>query len=172
MMLKHLQPQDVDGFLDLLEQSFPQDERRPRDEQIAVLDDDGYTPLVVHDEQGTVAALITLWVLDEFVFVEHFAVRSDLRGAGLGSRVLAELAQCFPKRICLEVELPETDMARRRIAFYERSGFSLNLYPYEQPAYAPDRESVPLLIMTTDGPIERACFERLRDALYCRVYHI
>ncbi|MBR7146301.1 MAG: GNAT family N-acetyltransferase, partial [Oscillospiraceae bacterium] len=53
-----------------------------------------------------------------------FAVREDCRGSGIGSELLDELIGTLPHPICLEVEPPETEIAKRRIAFYERNGFS------------------------------------------------
>ena len=52
-------------------------------------------------------------------------------------------------RICLEVELPETEMAARRIGFYERNGFYYNDYFYMQPPIAEGRNAIPLRLMTT-----------------------
>ena len=43
---------------------------------------------------------------------------------------LQELMTQQSKRICLEVELPETELAIRRIRFYERNGLYLNSYDY------------------------------------------
>ena len=37
--------------------------------------------------------------------------------------MLQELVKQYQKPICLEVELPEDELTRRRIGFYERNGF-------------------------------------------------
>ena len=74
------------------------------------------------------------------------------------------------KDICLEVELPETEKAKRRIAFYERNGFFLNNYEYEQPAYSADKKAVPLLIMTYNKPVSYERFKEIRKELYLHVY--
>ena len=60
------------------------------------------------------------------------------RSGGIGGQMLdAMLARCS-KRACLEAELPETELAARRIGFYERHGFTVNAdYPYFQPALTP-----------------------------------
>ena len=70
------------------------------------------------------------------------------------------------------MEPPETEPAVRRIGFYRRCGFFLNEYPYLQPPLAPGRSTLPLLVMTTGGPVSRPQFEQIRDVLYARVYRI
>jgi len=72
----------------------------------------------------------------------------------------------FDKPACLEAELPETELAARRIGFYERHGFTVNAdYPYFQPALTPGGSPIPLHLLTTGGvrtPAElRAIGERL-----------
>ena len=171
MKLEVMTVQEFDAVYHLMEQSFPRDEYRPYERQRAVLDDPAYRIHVLRGENGGIAAFITLWSLGDVAFVEHFAVEPSLRGGGIGSRLLSEIKGLYPGMICLEVELPETDMARRRIGFYERNGFVLNHYPYEQPAYDEQRAGVPLLIMTTPRAIDEKEFARMRDALYRRVYH-
>jgi GNAT superfamily N-acetyltransferase len=159
-----------DAVYRLMLESFPRDELRSCEDQRALWDEPRFCPYVVHGEGGEAIALMTVWELDDVVFLEHFAVSPALRGGGLGSRLLGELVERYTKPICLEVERPETDVARRRIGFYRRNGFYLNGYDYEQPAYGADRERVPLLIMTTGGEVDRAGFERIRDGLYREVY--
>ena len=170
MSLAPLCPREFDRFWEIMEASVPRDERRPKEAQRALVGRPDHKVLVARDEHGMVIAFITLWDVGEFTFVEHFAVAPDHRGQGLGAHILCQAARLCSARLCLEVEVPETEIARRRVAFYERNGFCLNHYPYEQPAYAPDRESVPLLIMTAGGGIDRATFEQVRAALYSRVY--
>ena len=71
------------------------------------------------------------------------------RGLGLGSKMLKETAKLFEKPLCLEVEPPTTDIARRRIRFYERNGMCFNDYEYVQPPLSEGQNSLPLKIMTS-----------------------
>lgn len=169
-MLARMSPHEHEAMYRLMEQSFPRDELRCCEMQRQLLDEPAYHPYIVHGEGGEVIALLTVWDLDRVAFIEHFAVSPTLRGRGLGSILLGEVAQRYAKPICLEVERPETEMARRRIGFYRRNGFYLNEYDYEQPAYGDDRAPVPLYIMTTGGEIDRPTFEGIREELYREVY--
>ena len=69
-----------------------------------------------------------------------------------------------------EVELPETEMARRRIGFYQRGGFVLNPYPYVQPPISAGRNPLPLAIMSAPRAIGPEEFEEFRRLVYTRVY--
>ena len=47
--------------------------------------------------------------------------------------LLNDFLNHMEKTVFLEVEEPGTDLARRRIGFYERAGFCLNDFDYIQP---------------------------------------
>ena len=66
--------------------------------------------------------------------------------------------------------VPETVLAARRIAFYERNGFFLNDFPYLQPPLSNGRDPVPLRVMTSGRAVSREEFERIKALLYTRVY--
>ncbi len=69
------------------------------------------------EQKGKIIGFIAIWEFDDFVYVEHFALTESCRGLGLGSKMLKETAKLFEKPLCLEVEPPTTDIARRRIRF-------------------------------------------------------
>ena len=100
--------------------------------------------------------------LDDFCFVEHLAVSSGIRGGGLGGRFLDDFLQEHP-RVILEVEPPESDIARRRIGFYERHGFFLNRYPYEQPPLRKECGYFPLLLMSSAAPLSEEAFLKVKE---------
>ena len=72
-----------------------------------------------------------------------------MRGRGYGSEALAMLIARTEQPLILEAEPPTDELTRRRIGFYERSGFTLYDYPYVQPAYTADSQPVPLCLMGT-----------------------
>ncbi len=74
------------------------------------------------------------------------------------------------KKIVLETERPETDIARRRIRFYERLGFKLNRHNYTQPAYSPEKKPVPMFIMSHPKEITEQEFSAIREKLHKTVY--
>ena len=167
--LRRLHTGDFDRFYEVLLDSFPPDELRSRAEHKALLDRPDYR-VYAHYEEDELLAFLTVWTMEGFSFVEHFAVRSDRRGSGLGSRLLGKLQSTLKTRLFLEAELPDTELARRRIGFYERNGFYKNDYPYIQPPMEPGKNPVPMCIMTTHGPVDERVFEKLRSSLYNIVY--
>ena len=107
-MLKKLTVDQFDQIHHIMEQSFPRDERRPREEQLALFEKENYHVFGMTDQNGCVIALIAVWDLQTVVFVEHFAVSPDHRNGGLGSRLLQDLIHTLEVPLCLEVELPES----------------------------------------------------------------
>lgn len=164
---------DFDKMYAIMSSSFPSDEYRPYLEQKALLTNPRYRIFSVYDDiSSEMKAFIAVWNFDSFLYVEHFAVNPDFRNEGLGSRVLADIQAMFPKRICLEVEPPQTELSERRIAFYKRNGFYLNNYPYVQPPISKGRSPVPLMIMTTNGVASKDEHDSIKRTLYKHVYSV
>ena len=66
----------------------------------------------------------------------------------------------------------EEGIEKRRISFYERNGFCYNPYPYTQPSIAPGRKPIPLRIMTYQRTVTEAEYQKIKNLLYRRVYHV
>ena len=131
-----------------------------------------YTVYVIpDDESDCIKAFITVWEFEDFAFIEHFAVNPFYRNQGLGSLILHEILNLLPCQICLEVELPQTDFAKRRIGFYERNGFFINHYPYSHNLlYTRDKQPVPLLMMTSGSSISKGQFDKIKETVFKEVY--
>ncbi len=158
------------NFIALYESAFPEIERRPTDHEIAMTDP-RFEIRIIRQDDGTFAGFITLWHFSDFVYVEHFAMLPALRGCGLGSRTLQTLQKESALPIVLEIEMPEDELSRRRMAFYQRNGFSAMPQHYAQPSYAPTLPSLPLLIMTTTNDHSNQFFDTVKNTLYSEVYH-
>jgi len=169
-MLSLINLNEFDSVYSIMEASFPKDERRPYNEQLELMNNKHYRLYVNKKASGEINAFIAIWEFDSFIFAEHFAVSENARNLGLGSSILAEIRTLYDKLLCLEVELPETSLTKRRVAFYERNGFFLNLYPYSQPPISKGRNPVPLMIMISGRSITESEFAAIRDVLYKCVY--
>ena len=171
MHLERMRPEDFDTVCRLLAQSFPAGERRDAAGQRALLADRAYRIDILRAPSGGVQALMASWDFDSFVFFEHFAVDLACRGGGLGGQMLDALLSRFAKPACLEAELPETELAARRIGFYERHGFTVNAaYPYRQPALTPGGSPIPMYLLTTDGARTASELRAIEALLHTRVY--
>ena len=167
--LETLTERDFDSVWEIMEESFPRDERRSREAQRKILDVSWYH-LYGSRAHGELMAFLAVWEFDTFLFVEHFAVRKSCRNGGLGAVLLTQLTTQSRKPVILEVELPTGELEARRIAFYERNGFVMNPFEYMQPAMGEDRHAIPLRIMSYPKRLLADEFETMRDVLYCHVY--
>ena len=166
IFLINISVDEFDAVYDIMENSFPDDEYRSYCGQKMLFSKPEYDIYVVDGDDSTLRAFVSVWDFDNFAYIEHLAVNPACRNAGIGASILAAVKEKAGKRICLEVELPENDIARRRIGFYTRNGFSLNEYHYIQPPMSAGKNPVPLLIMTTDGAVDEKEFEYIKDKLY------
>lgn len=156
----------------MLDQSFPEQELRTAAGQKALFTNPYYRAVVSWLPDGSPLAFLGVWEFDTFRFVEHFAVAPAGRGKGTGGEFLRRYQQSGTTPVILEVEHPQTEIASRRIGFYERHGFALNHYPYEQPAMRAGQKPLPLLIMSWPRGIKEEEFRQTRRVLYTEVYHV
>ena len=163
-MLQRINETDFPEICRIMQASFSDDEYRPYDEQLALFEEPEYRIYYMP------AGFLAVWEFESFIYIEHFAVDPALRNSGTGSAMLQELVKQYQKPICLEVELPEDELTRRRIGFYERNGFVFNEYPYIQPPISKGKSPVPLRIMTYRSEITREEFQKMKEILYRRVY--
>ena len=171
-MLTDINMNQFDEIYSLMEISFPPDERRPYAEQKALLDLSCYHILARLDPSNThIQGFFAVWDTPALCFIEHFAVNPLDRNQGLGAAMLQELMTQQSKRICLEVELPETELAIRRIHFYERNGLYLNSYDYTQPALSAGQQAIPLYLMTSGHTLDLSEFTAIQKEIMQHVYH-
>ena len=163
-MLQRINETNFPEIYRIMQASFSDDEYRPYDEQLALFEEPEYRIYYMP------AGFLAVWEFESFIYIEHFAVDPALRNSGTGSAMLQELVKQYQKPICLEGELPEDELTRRRIGFYERNGFVFNEYPYIQPPISKGKSPVPLRIMTYGEAITRETFEAMKNVLYRSVY--
>lgn len=122
-------------FSELFQSSFPVNERRPLESLKKIISDesDVYCDAVLRN--NVYVGLLVYWDFADFVYVEYLAVDPDIRGGGIGARILSQLRDGARKPVVLEVEPPLNELAKRRIGFYERNGFVLLDNEYFQPSY-------------------------------------
>lgn len=173
MTLTPLYPTYFAPSLSLYLAAFPEEERRPEAawEELMHQSPLFHTDAILDD--GDYCGFITSWHFSNFIYVEHFAISSSRRGGGIGGRAFeCFMKQCAGKEIVLEVETPDTEIARRRIGFYERHAMHLLPNDYQQPPYRPTGEYFPLRIMSTLPEATPAHFEEIKEALYREVYGV
>lgn len=127
-----------------------------------------------------ICGFIALWDFGDFMFIEHFAIKEELRNKGIGKIVIEKIKEENENinkgknrnAIILEAPKPETDIAARRIAFYERNSFVKNEFNYIQPSYGEGKEPVPMIIMSYPDKISSEKLEDIKKEIYSSVYGI
>ena len=171
MAIFPMEKEDFDKIYSLMEASFPKDEYKPYRAQKSLLEKPEYKIFVSRqDDKGDIRVFAAVWDFGFAVYVEHLAVSPRHRNGGIGGKILDEVVEIFGRRLCLEVEPPETEMARSRIEFYKRHGFFFNDTLFVQPPLAPGQRSIPLHIMTYGKPATARELDRINSVLRRKVY--
>ncbi|MGE7110365.1 GNAT family N-acetyltransferase [Lysinibacillus sp. NPDC047702] len=163
---------EFDEIFALMEVSFPESERRTYAGQKGLLAEPYYRLITETNNNNQIVAFLAAWEFPSFRFVEHIAVDPILRGSGVGGKMLAAYMKESKKPILLEVEYPDTELAQRRIGFYERLGYRLNSFEYVQPPLHKEKDDLPLKIMSYPQLLTNEEFILYREILYRNVYKI
>ena len=147
----------MDAAMALYRRSFPAHELRLWPDQQAVMNDPLYHfDLCLLD--GAQAGLILYWDFGAYIYVEHFCVEPTMRGHGLGTLILAELAK-KGKPIILEIDPLTDDVAVRRKGFYERCGYIANGFAHVHPPYQAANHGHALIVMSHPRALSQAEFD-------------
>lgn len=163
---------EFDDIFEIMDEAFPDSEMRTYEKQKDLLNDKYYRIITKKNENNKVIAFMAVWEFNDFTFVEHLATSRDARGSGIGTKFLCEYINEAQKPIILEVEPPNTEIAKRRIGFYQRIGFCLNDFPYKQPPLREGHGWSPLMVMTYPSPIHEKEFKKYKDKIYKESYKI
>lgn len=151
--------------------AFPPEERRDFDTICGLLRATETFGMSLLCDTYVPVGFITYWRWSQFAYIEHFAVSAVSRGRGYGTKALSLFSKEVEQPIVLEVKLPLDEMARRRIAFYERAGFTLCPRRYIQPPYSNQLPPVELHLMFYGGDLDHT-FEEVRDKIHREVYGV
>lgn len=159
---------DFENIWPIFEEAFTSEFRRSREGQAALLKNPKYHLHIYGQQEDSPAGFMGCWHFDDFIFVEHFAVDKNLRGKGMGAKMMKDLLS-EGKLVILEVEEPDTEINRRRIGFYERAGLMFHDFPYFQPSFIRGEKPVPLKIMAS-RLLSAEEFCKYREKLFEEVY--
>ena len=160
-----------DFVKNLMVASFPKEEYRDLNELDQFIDTKEHFVCNAILSDGNPIGLFNYWNLGDFYYAEHFAIDPNLRNGGYGKTTLTAICEELHKPIVLEVERPDTEMAIRRIGFYERFGFELWKNNYLQPPYRKGDDYLPLYLMS-HGEINNDAFEEVKNKIYKEVYQV
>ncbi len=162
---------DFDKIFEIMDEAFPNNEMRTYEEQKKLLSNERYH-IYKEYSNGKIIGFLAYWDLENCLFLEHLAVDKNFRGHGTGANIILNNIKNVNKPVFLEVELPTTDLAARRINFYKRLGFFLNEFTYVQPALRKNEKSQNLFIMSYKKPISEQEFIKYKNEIYKNVYNL
>lgn len=156
----------------LLTASFPENEYRTLSQLRKLTDaDNAFVNQIVQDDNQLIG-LLTAWDFGDFIYLEHFATDPTQRNKGYGKRILETWCSQTSKPLVLEVEEPIEEMAKRRIGFYQRNGFTLWEKPYQQPPYKSGDSYLPMRLMVRGNLNCEQDYERIKNKIYQEVYGV
>ena len=89
-MFERITEKTFDEIFPLLESAFPVTELRMKEDQRALLKEPCYRLYGVRRE-GAFAATFATWEIEDFLYIEHFAVKEEYRNGGYGGMLLDAL---------------------------------------------------------------------------------
>ena len=168
----HLAEQDgvFEQVWTIFTEAFTGFERRTRREQMRVMRHPLYRfSAVMHG--GTVVGMLAWWNLPGFCFVEHFAIAAAQRSGGFGRRAMELLQAHVARPVVVDVEPFGTDQqAARRVAFYNRLGFSYCGRPVTLPPYE-GKPTAPSNLMAWPIALDGAGREHVLATIGREIYH-
>ena len=141
---------------ELYQAAFPIDERREIEVQEKIFEhEDFYFEIIT--ENNDFIGFITWWKFEGLLYIEYLATLDIHRGKGYGKSIHEDFISNHSEEYettILEVELPNSEIDKRRIGFYERLNFKLNPHKYQQLPYRVNGAKVDLLIMSYPTTID------------------
>ena len=167
-----LSPELFEDFYEIMKASFPKEERRSRQGFLELISSCEKYKIFSLLEDGRLIAFFTVWDFANFSFGDHFAVSENFRNKGIGGELLEKVLSTSHHPFILEAELPESEIAERRLNFYKRNGFKINGFPYLLPPMQEGCEAVPMRILSYPESLSEGKFNLIKETLYNRVYNV
>lgn len=142
----------------LYESAFPLHEKRSHTAKIRALNHANYQLQAWFDD-GLFVGMIGMWHFDDYSYIEHLAVNDSLRGQGYGKRMLNQFLQQSSLTV-LEIDPLTTEIARKRLRFYQSLGFLVNHYPHTHPTYHEHLADHELIVLSYPRQIEPQQYQR------------
>ncbi|MCL1838881.1 MAG: hypothetical protein FWG47_06170 [Propionibacteriaceae bacterium] len=107
----------------------------------------------------------------KFVFGEYIVIAPRWQGQRIGEAVVHTILTRENAPLVFETEPPDTETARRRIAFHERLGGRLWDATYMQPTYHADLPWTPMLLYR-NGDLADEHRDTVRETIHRKVYNV
>ena len=164
--------EEFDRFYQILSNNFPTKEIKEYNYMKDTFHAGLYQVLTLKDNDQIVG-IMSFYQHDDFRFIDYFAIDGSLKGKGMGSKMLQYFINLDDKMVILEVEHPEDEQSKRRIAFYQRNGLYLNdQFEYFVPPVRNLKHRLYFHLMSSKRKINNIEFEKYYPQILKMVYGI
>lgn len=172
MKYELLKLEEFDRFYQILSNNFPTKEIKEYNYTKDTFHAGLYQVLTLKDNDQIVG-IMSFYQHDDFRFIDYFAIDGSLKGKGMGSKMLQYFINLDDKMVILEVEHPEDEQSKRRIAFYQRNGLYLNdQFEYFVPPVRNLKHRLYFHLMSSKRKINNIEFEKYYPQILKMVYGI
>lgn len=172
MKYELLKLEEFDRFYQILSNNFPTKEIKEYNYMKDTFYAGFYQVLTLKDNDQIVG-IMSFYQHDDFRFIDYFAIDGSLKGKGMGSEMLQYFINLDDKMVILEVEHPEDEQSKRRIAFYQRNGLYLNdQFEYFVPPVRNLKHRLYFHLMSSKRKINNIEFEKYYPQILKMVYGI
>ena len=161
-----------EDFYAIMKDSFPKEERRTKKDFLSLVKSSEKYKIYAFLDGEKLIAFFSIWEFEGFTFGDHFAVCKELRNKGFGANLLKKVLSHSRLPFVLEAELPDCEIAARRLGFYTRNGFKVNDFPYLLPPMQKGCKAVPMHILSYPESISEGEFKAIKETLYKEVYNV
>ncbi len=169
LTIKRIRGTDSPWFTDvdaLYESAFPLHEKREPQAKASALKHDNYVLQAWFDGEQFIG-MIGAWDFAGYTYIEHLAVNGKLRAQGYGKRMLSQFLQMHPLTV-LEIDPLTTEIAHKRLRFYQSLGFYENGYRHFHPSYHVGMADHELIVLSYPQQISDEQYRRFNADL-CKV---
>lgn len=172
MKYELLKLEEFDRFYQILSNNFPTKEIKEYNYMKDTFHAGLYQVLTLKDNDQIVG-IMSFYQHDDFRFIDYFAIDGSLKGKGMGCKMLQYFINLDDKMVILEVEHPEDEQSKRRIAFYQRNGLYLNnQFEYFVPPVRNLKHRLYFHLMSSKRKINNIEFEKYYPQILKMVYGI
>ncbi len=158
-------------LVELYTEAFPAEERREISQLRELIEHESDMFFNAVYWEGELAGLFVYWNMGSFYYLEHLAVLAEKRNRKIGQHILDWVKEHLTGIRLLEVEPAETEMAVRRIHYYERNGYHVLDKHYRQPSYVKGGAEFPLWVMGNETDLPAAVLQAHVQTIKAKVYY-
>lgn len=127
--------------------AFPYHEKREERAKHAALANPAYH-LEAWQFDNTFVGFIGYWMFKHYAYIEHLAIEPSVRSRGFGKQILERFLATHPQTV-LEIDPLTTDIAHRRLRFYQSLGFIQNDFAHHHPSYHAEMSDHKLIVLSS-----------------------